>query len=701
MAAGDILTGIVEGRPWRDDADAFAESMGVVVALLRSGYDAAPVGTRCPVCLRSAQGDAGDSIPCLSCFAGDALDRAADQLTTVCAGEMPCVLRRVSAGETPAHVLVSGFATSEAERKELLARLLARGVREKEARAVARATPVIKPRAALALARLAASHLETLVRAALDEGDGTEQILEYELLYEMGRGFGANLTDFDALCEAILERALKLTSADTGALLLLSEDGETLETCSARGEPDERVPATCPLGEGTTGRAAATRRSILVSGFADGDRGELTSSLAVPLTTDGTLLGVLTVTESASGRPLAGADLKLIERFADSASAALDNARRYRDANQRVIELMQLNELSKALNADAEADRISYLIASVLDKIFEFDVGGVILLGRDEAARIVLRCDVCADDVRSLLGDVTGTRLEADFLERCAVIPQDGEIVEGLPPAAGRWSLLTEKVSTASPHAGWLFLASRSPDAFTAADRRLLHAQATHASVALDKARTYSRLRRDVGKLVATLSAMADAAERTERGHADRVMDYAIAIGEEMGLPADDLEVLRFAGLLHDIGKLRVSEQIILKPTRLSIDEMREVQRHAEIGAGIVDQMDFLDSVGPVIRHHHERWDGGGYPAGLAGEAIPLLARVLAIADAFDAMTCERAYSRAMPFATARLEVERGAGSQFDPAVAAAFLAVLDRKVAAGATGAFAPHAGDGPHLLA
>lgn len=701
MSERDILTDILAGRQWNDAAEAFSESTGVVVAVLRPGHEAAPVNARCPVCLRPAERDAGDSAPCLSCFPGDVLERAVDRLTTFCAGGVPCVLRRAETGASPLYVLVSGFVTSEVERRDLLARLLARGLAEKQARAIARATPVIRPGAALALARLAASHLDALARSALEEDEGTEQILEYELLYEMGRGLDANLADFDALCETILERALKLTSAETGALLLLCEDGQTLETVAARGEPDLRPPACCSLGEGPIGRAAETGRSILVSGFAGERRTERTSSLAVPLGAGGSLVGVLSVAETASGRPLAGPDLKLMERYAESAATALENARRYRKASDRVLELMQLNELSKALNADTEFDRISYLVASVLDKMFEFEVGGLILLRRGEHTRVILRTDVCAEDLRELAKAVTGEEVGPEFIERCAVVPQNGQVVDGDGRPATGWTVLAEPVSAQSPRAGWLFLASRSPDAFTAADSRLLHAQAGHAALALDKAHTYSRLRRDLDKVVRVLSATADAAERTQRGHADRVMDYAVSMGQEMDLRVDDLEALRFAGLLHDIGKLSVSDEIILKPARLTNDEMRQVRRHSEIGAGIVDQMDFLESVAPIILHHHERWDGGGYPGGLAGEAIPLLARILAVADAFDAMTCERSYSKALPFVTARIELERGAGEQFDPVVVEAFLSVLDRAASAGATGAFAPRAAGKPQLLA
>jgi putative nucleotidyltransferase with HDIG domain len=267
----------------------------------------------------------------------------------------------------------------------------------------------------------------------------------------------------------------------------------------------------------------------------------------------------------------------------------------------------------------------------------------------------------------------------------------DGRLLPGPVAPSAKWTILAEDVSTSRPEAGYLFVASRRPDAFDATDERLLRAEAAHASVALEKSRVYASLRTDLDKVVRTLSGMLDATERCTRGHSDRVVDHAVAIGTELGLPTQDLEMLRFAGLLHDIGKLGIAEEIILKPTELSDDELAQVRRHAEIGASLVEQMEFLGGIAPVILHHHERWDGRGYPDGIAGEDIPLLARVLAVADAFDAMTVDRAYSKALPAGTARAELERGAGSQFDPRVVAAFLAVLARGTAAAARGLYSP----------
>ena len=188
---------------------------------------------------------------------------------------------------------------------------------------------------------------------------------------------------------------------------------------------------------------------------------------------------------------------------------------------------------------------------------------------------------------------------------------------------------------------GYLFISGHRPGMFDGRDRRLLMGLAEYAAAALEKAALFARFRDDYAKTIAALAAALDIGERKGTGHSDRVMDYAVAIGEQIGLAHKDIETLRFAGLLHDVGKLGLSEEILLKPSRLTRIEMEKMRRHAEYGTGIVEQIEFLNALAPVIMHHHERWDGEGYPAGLEGKDIPVLARVLAVADAYDAMIAE------------------------------------------------------------
>ena len=181
----------------------------------------------------------------------------------------------------------------------------------------------------------------------------------------------------------------------------------------------------------------------------------------------------------------------------------------------------------------------------------------------------------------------------------------------------------------------------------------------------------------------ATVSALCQAVETKDfytRGHSERVSKGSVMIAKEIGMHAERVEAIRFAGMLHDVGKLGVPTGVLQKSGKLTDDEYAAVQLHPMRGLDIVRDIGFLDEALAGIMHHHERIDGRGYPMGLAGDEIPEFARVLAVADAFDAMTSTRSYSHARPVAEAIAELRKWAGKQFDPAFVDAFVAAIERE---------------------
>ncbi|MBV8563542.1 MAG: HD-GYP domain-containing protein [Actinobacteria bacterium] len=181
---------------------------------------------------------------------------------------------------------------------------------------------------------------------------------------------------------------------------------------------------------------------------------------------------------------------------------------------------------------------------------------------------------------------------------------------------------------------------------------------------------------------VESLNATVDAKDPYTAGHSHRVQRIALALGEELGLDAPRLRTLGFSALFHDIGKIGVPDAILTKPAKLTDDEYEVIKRHPEDGAKIVSRLHQLEEAVPAILHHHERWDGRGYPSLLAGEAIPVEARIVGLADALDAMTTDRPYSPARPLHEAATEILGNRGTQFAPDVVDAFLRVLERAPA-------------------
>lgn len=208
---------------------------------------------------------------------------------------------------------------------------------------------------------------------------------------------------------------------------------------------------------------------------------------------------------------------------------------------------------------------------------------------------------------------------------------------------------------------------------------RTLHE--TEAEAELVNARLMTSLRdleeHSLGTLQALITAV-DAKDSYTARHSLAVTEYALAIGRRLGLDEHRLQNLERAGLLHDVGKIGVAENVLLKPSGLTDEEWLEIRDHSDIGARIIESIPFLRDLVEVVRHHHERWDGAGYPSGMAGEKVPQESRILAVADAFDAMTSDRPYRQALSLTIAREELMRGRGIQFDPHVVDALLQALD-----------------------
>lgn len=188
---------------------------------------------------------------------------------------------------------------------------------------------------------------------------------------------------------------------------------------------------------------------------------------------------------------------------------------------------------------------------------------------------------------------------------------------------------------------------------------------------------------------IRSLASAIDAKDPYTRGHSQRVAALAGAIGRELQLPPEQLQALEYGGVLHDIGKIGMPDAILAKASPLTADERDLAKHHPHIGSEIVAGVSFLAEAAPAIRHHHERWDGAGYPDGLAGEAIPLVARIVNAADTWDACTSDRPYQKSFTLEEALAILARLRGTQLDPAVHDALVAVVRRGAA--------PDAGPGP----
>ena len=189
---------------------------------------------------------------------------------------------------------------------------------------------------------------------------------------------------------------------------------------------------------------------------------------------------------------------------------------------------------------------------------------------------------------------------------------------------------------------------------------------------------TYEKLEQAYLESIQTLRYTVEAKDTYTRGHSDRVSEFSVLIGTYLNLPEADLDTLKIGGLFHDIGKIGVPDSILQKEAKLNDDEYSQIKQHPNIGVHILSHAKIFQNILPIVAHHHERYDGKGYPSRLAGENIPYLARITAIADSFDAMSSKRSYRDSLPLNVIKEEFRKNAGTQFDPNLAKLFLDILE-----------------------
>jgi putative nucleotidyltransferase with HDIG domain len=223
---------------------------------------------------------------------------------------------------------------------------------------------------------------------------------------------------------------------------------------------------------------------------------------------------------------------------------------------------------------------------------------------------------------------------------------------------------------------GCLFAIDKCTGEFDTVDSKLLNSIANESAIYLENAMLFDDVRGLMMGLLHSLTNAVDAKDAYTCGHSERVALLSRYLAQQAGLTEQQVDRIYMAGLLHDVGKIGVSEAVLRKTGKLTDEEFAEIKKHPEIGAKILRDIKQIEDIIPGVLHHHERYDGRGYPAKLAGENIPLMGRIICLADCFDAMTSSRTYRKAMPVEAALAEIRRCSGTQFDPTLSDAFLRI-------------------------
>jgi response regulator RpfG family c-di-GMP phosphodiesterase len=353
-----------------------------------------------------------------------------------------------------------------------------------------------------------------------------------------------------------------------------------------------------------------------------------------------------------------------------------------RELESRVNEQTRLFHISKEIDEIHSSDDLYPRIVQLASSLESVEKVSFFLVPQDKSSLVgMASCGWNPDDCWPQKIDISEERrreLLGNGASHAIIGPDEIQSSFGnAPPTVNNLSCWPMRIR-GEPF-GLLMAFHKNGGALPSQEKRLLDFLITKASLAVENMALYESLISNFYGILKSLVNALEAKDLYTGKHSERVTRYATEVAGILGCSGDQLETVQTVGYLHDIGKIGICDSILNKPGPLSMEEYEIVKKHPSIGDSIVSELGLSPEERSIIRHHHERWDGAGYPDGLCGEQIPLFARVLSVADAFDAMTSKRAYRDAMSRDQALAELLKNRGKQFDPIALDAFLEVMEK----------------------
>jgi putative nucleotidyltransferase with HDIG domain len=483
--------------------------------------------------------------------------------------------------------------------------------------------------------------------------------------------------DLDKVLDAILEMVADALEFERCAIVMPDRSGSgDLVVRTARGYEDA-VGKKIKRGRGISGTVFETGRSEVVGDvirdprYISGVKGGR-SEMASPMIVEREVIGVLDA-ESPVLDAFDAEDLELFEAFAAVAATAVRNARLFRameDANAILkSNLLEMERLNK------ELETYSGQVATARDALEKQVKQLTALHHAGQAVISSLDLDTTLERIVEMTQEIvesssTTIKLIDQETEELRVKVRIGEEKEGEP-----LSKIDLPLRVGDKTIGMFELASAK--GYGDEERRLLETLASQAAIAIENARLFEDTQRTYYDTLKSLAGALEARDAYTRGHSQRVADLSVRIAERIGVDVEERREIYSAALLHDIGKIGVRDEILLKPGKLTDEEMATIRSHPIFGDAILAPLKFLGKVTGMVKHHHERWDGAGYPDGLSGDEIPLASRIVAVSDTYDALTSDRPYRDRRTHEEALGIIREQSGMQFDPRVVEALLEAM------------------------
>jgi putative nucleotidyltransferase with HDIG domain len=411
------------------------------------------------------------------------------------------------------------------------------------------------------------------------------------------------------------------------------------------------------------------------------------SALAVTLNVNGTVLGLLIIYSRGRGRNFTLEEIENARLFASEAAVAVSNVQLLTELKAEVQIANTLLKVAEDIGTLGSLDEVLNRIVTIITHVLEFRVCAVFLWEKEKNFFMPAKATgvpphrspffhtlvLHAKDMVFTSGE-KHNRSVLSALDHPQRFP-----IEKLAGVLGYKDLLFVPLVIKDQLLGTLVGGGLMGKVFDSKDILFLRGIAAQAAIAIDDANLFDELERSFWDTIKSLAAAIEAKDHYTHDHSEAVIQYGARLAEELNLTPLQQELMKKACLLHDVGKIGVEDGILRKEAPLTHDERLEIEKHPVIGQEILSSVRSLAEVSRIIRHHHERYDGNGYPDRLKGEDIPLLSRILQIADSFDAMTSDRPYRKALTQDEAIAELKNCSGKQFDPHIVGLFIRILQR----------------------
>lgn len=372
----------------------------------------------------------------------------------------------------------------------------------------------------------------------------------------------------------------------------------------------------------------------------------------------------------------------------------IENLEDERELNRGYIEdldnllsmLTRFQEMGMSYTKDNDLENFCRLIVEYSTDLLNTKMGSLMLKNKEQKRLEIIAARGLSDDVISSTSIPVGEGVAGRVVQEgkaiyCEDIKNDVRFMRNSRIKYSSCSFISVPLKVKSKVIGVLNVNSkRKEKRFTQRDLKLLSILADQAAVAIENIQLYNDMKNMYLGIIQTLAQAIEAKDTYTRGHTDRVAKIAVKIARRMNLPNKLIRNIEYAALIHDIGKIGIKDSVLTKPSKLSESEYESVKKHTRIGEQILAPVEFLTNVAPLVLYHHEHYNGEGYMEGLKGEEIPIGARILNVADSFEAMTSERPYSKGRSLESAIQELKDKSGTQFDPKVVEVFLQILEEE---------------------